>query len=176
MSDPVQEDLDFEEKRIQYDYDQENFKRKQAIHEAGLNNWKILNEGQVDQEKQFDKSAMTIAAGSFSVSFAFINTVIPLENATYLPVLAVSWAFFGLCIIVMLIGYRISSVVFRSMSEEEKRNIENLYENKPIYYKERSIFFNATEICNNIALITNIGGIICLILFVFLNFWPAMAI
>ena len=27
-----------------------------------------------------DKNAMTIAAGSFGVSFAFINTVVPLQN------------------------------------------------------------------------------------------------
>ena len=153
-----------------YEHDKEIFERNKAIYETGLKNWEILNEGQVEQEKQFDKTALTVAAGSFSISFAFINNVISLESALYRPVLAASWACFGICILVILIGYRLSSIMFRSMAEEEKRNINNLYEDKPVSYKESKIFLNGPEICNNLALITNAGGIICLILFVFLNF------
>jgi hypothetical protein len=170
MSDFVQEDLDIGEKQAQYDYHQEVYKKNKAIHEAGLKNWEILTEGQVDQEKQFDKNTMTIAAGSFGISFAFIDKVVPLSAAVYKPVLAAAWAFFGFCILLLLIGYRISSRVFRAMCEEERLNIENLYEDKPVQYKERSVFYNASEICNYLALATNAGGIICLILFVFLNF------
>jgi len=170
MSDSVQEDMDFETQRIQYDYEKEVYNKNKAIHEAGLKNWEILTEGQVDQEKQFDKTALTVAAGSFGISFAFIDKVIPLNAAVYKPVLAAAWACFGVCILLLLIGYRISSIVFRAMSEEEKRNIENMYEDKPVVYKKRNTFLNACEICNNLTLLANAGGIICLILFVFLNF------
>ena len=171
MSDFIQENVDIEEKRSQYTYEQEVYKRNQVIHEMGLKNWKLLNDGQTDQEKQFDKNTMTIAAGSFGISFAFIEKVVPLDKAIYKPILAAAWACFGLCMLLLLIGYRISSIVLRAMCEEEKQNTENMYENKPIHYKKRNVFFNPSEICNNMALITNAGGIICLILFVFLNFF-----
>jgi hypothetical protein len=170
VSDFIQEDLNFEAQNVRYDYEQEIYKRNAAIHEAGLKNWEILNEGQVDQEKHFDKISMTVAAGSFGISFAFIDKVIPLSVAVYKPVLAAAWACFGVCILLLLVGYRVSSIVFRAMSEEEKRNIENLYEDKPAAYKKRNTFLNVSEICNNLTLLANAGGIICLILFVFLNF------
>jgi hypothetical protein len=159
-----------QENQVQYDYEREVYKRNKAIHEAGLKNWEILTEGQVDQERQFDKITMAVAAGSFGISFAFIDKVIPLSDAVYKPVLAAAWACFGVCILLLLIGYRMSSMVFRAMSEEEKRNIENMYEDKPIAYKKRNTFLNACEICNNLTLLANAGGIVCLILFVFLNF------
>jgi len=170
MSDYVQDNLNFDAQNAQYNYEQEVYQRNRAIHEAGLKNWEILNDGQVDQEKQFDKITMTVAAGSFGISFAFIDKVIPLSAAVYKPVLAAAWACFGICILLLLIGYRIGSIVYRAMSEEEKRNIENMYENRPIAYKKRNTFLNACEICNNLTLLANAGGIVCLILFVFLNF------
>jgi hypothetical protein len=97
-----------------------------AIYEAGLKNWKILTKGQVDQEKQFDKTAMTVAAGSFGISFAFIDKVVSLSVAVCKPVLAAAWACFGVCIILLLVGYRVSSVVFRRMGEEENRNLKTV--------------------------------------------------
>ena len=170
MSDLVQDDLSYEEKRIQYEHEQEVYKRKLAIYESSSKNWEILDEALTDQEKQFDKSSFAIAAGSFGVSFAFVGQVVPLEEAICRPVLAAAWAFFGFCLLIILIGYRASSIIYRSMCEEEKQNLNNLYEGKLVKYKERRIFFNCPEICNNLALISNAGGIICLILFVFLNF------
>jgi len=170
MSDLVQEDPGFEEKRAQYDYEMEVYKRNFTIYEEGRKNWEIIENIKTDQEKHFDKTAMTIAAGSFGVSFAFIDTIVPLEKAIYKPVLLAAWVLFGICMCVILLGYRISSVVYRSLSEEEKQNVKKSYENKPIEYKRRRVYFNGSEICNYLALIMNWGGIICLILFVFLNF------
>jgi hypothetical protein len=170
MSDIEQEDMDYEVKRVQYDYEQEIYKRNKAIHEAGLKNWEILNEGEAEEEKQFDKTAFAVAAGSFGVSFAFIDKIVPLSTAVYKPVLAAAWACFGACLLLLLIGFRISSNIFRAMGEEEKRNIENMYEDKPVVYKRRNIFHNACKMCNYLILIANAGGIICLISFVFLNF------
>jgi len=170
MGNSVQEDLSYEEKLAQYEYEQEDYKRKMALYEASHKNWEILNDGQADQEKHFDKTSLSIAAGSFGISFAFIDKVIPLAEAVYRPVLAAAWALFGFCLLILLVGYRASSMTFRLMCEEEKRNLENLYADKPVSYKERRTFLNFPETCNNLALIANAGGIVCLILFVFLNF------
>ena len=170
MSDFVQVDTDIEEKSIQYNYEQEVYERNRKFYEDSRKNWETLNDGQADQERQFDKASLAIAAGSFGVSFAFIDKVIPLANAEHLSVLTASWALFGFCLLVILIGYRVSSMVLRSMCEEEKQNLQNLYGDKPVNYKERRVFLNLPEVCNNLALIANVGGIVCLILFVFLNF------
>jgi hypothetical protein len=156
MSDAVQEDLDY--------------KKRKDTYEAGYRNWEFLNKNKEDQEKQFDKTAFAVAAGSFGVSFAFIDKIVPMEAAIYKPILTIAWACFGACLLMIVIGYRISSLIFLAMSEEEKRNIQNRYEGKPEVYKKRNVFFHPCALLNHLTMLFNIGGIICLVLFVYLNF------
>jgi hypothetical protein len=150
--------------------DNEIYQRNLKIYESGYKRWESINNGKEDQEKQFDKTAFAIAAGSFGVSFAFIDKVIPLKGAVHRPVLAAAWACFGACLLILLIGYRISAAILRSMQEEETQNVKKRYKDKPVRYKKRKVFSNAAEICNYLTFIAIAGGMSCLISFVFLNF------
>jgi hypothetical protein len=59
--------------------------------------WDMQHNIQIGIEERFHKNILMLAAGSFGVSFAFINQVIPLKEALQANVLFFSWFFTYRC-------------------------------------------------------------------------------
>jgi hypothetical protein len=117
-------------------------------------------------DDRFDKALFTIAAGSFGVSFAFINSIVSLATAAHLPVLAASWTCFALCLIVMVLGHLVSAEAFRKQCDNIVKNVTLQFEGKPA---ENKAVRDIVSPCNYASLILYAGGIVCLLLFIFLN-------
>lgn len=59
---------------------------------------------------EFDRALLTLSSGTLALSLAFIKDIVPLAQATHLPLLFTSWILFALCITVTLISFRFSMV------------------------------------------------------------------
>jgi hypothetical protein len=142
-------------------------------------NWKLYeaNERYTDkltetQQKTLadaDKWMMTLAAGSFGLSFTFINSLIPIEKAVYKPLLIAAWVCFALVLVIQLAGFTLSSLRFTLMVEEADRNLSLKYEGKEPEYKRRSIYFDPNRVMMYAALFIFFGGLVCLLVFVARN-------
>jgi hypothetical protein len=142
-------------------------------------NWKLyeanehytdkLIETQQKTDSFADKWLITLAAGSFGLSFAFIDTLVPLKNASHKPLLIIAWSCFAAVLILELIGLAISSLRFTLMVEEADRNLPLKYEGKEPEYKRRSIFFDPNRVLMFTVLFIFLGGLVCLLTFVARN-------
>jgi hypothetical protein len=142
-------------------------------------NWKLYeaNERYTDkliatQQKTddfSDKWIITLAAGSFGLSFAFIETLVPLQTAMYKPLLIAAWACFAVVLIMELVGFAVSSLRFTLMVEEADKNLPLKYEGKEPEYKRRSVFFDPNRVLMFVVLLTFFGGLVCLLVFVARN-------
>jgi hypothetical protein len=146
--------------------DEENMR----IYEEYRKNWEISYNAQKEQDDNFDKTLMALSSGSFGISFAFIDHIVSLQCASKLPLLVVSWACFAFCLVILLIGFRISSTIHSNICKEIYEEMNIKFEGKEAdIVKDRSIMFNWSNVLNHIALISFIGGIVCLLLFILMN-------
>jgi len=150
------------------DYQQEvaSYERKRKIYDDNMRLWETCNKVSSEMDARFDKALFTIAAGSFGVSFAFIDKFVVVAEAALSQLLVGSWAFFAACLIVMVIGHLISAETWRKQRDQIAQDMLFQYENKPVEDKPVK---DKVSPCNNIALITYIGGIACLLCFVLIN-------
>jgi hypothetical protein len=142
-------------------------------------NWKLyeanerytdkLIETQQKTDSIADKWLITLAAGSFGLSFVFIDTLVPLESAAYKPLLVAAWSCFAVVLILELIGFAVSSLRFTLMVEEADRNLSLKYEDKKPEYKRRGVFFDPNRVLMFAVLLTFLGGLVCLLVFVARN-------
>jgi hypothetical protein len=116
-----------------------------------------------------DKWLMTLAAGSFGITFTFIDTLVPLQSAVGKPLLLTAWACFALVLVIQLAGFTLSSICFTLMVDEEDRNLTRKYEGKEPEYKRRSIYFDPNHVLMYAVLFIFIGGLVCLLSFIARN-------
>jgi hypothetical protein len=116
-----------------------------------------------------DKWLMTLAAGSFGLSFTFINSLIPIEKAVYKPLLIAAWACFALVLVIQLFGLTISSIRYTLMVKEADMNLALKYEGKEPEYKDRSIYFDPNHVMMYAVLFIFLGGLVCLLTFIAQN-------
>jgi hypothetical protein len=128
------------------------------------------NQRQWDQDAKSDKWILTLASGSFGLSFIFIDKIVPLSSSSYRALLLAAWACFAAVLVLELAGFAISSFIHSSMANEERKNISLKYLGKTPEYKDRTIFFNGVAICGYISMLSFVGGVICLLLFIARNF------
>jgi hypothetical protein len=128
------------------------------------------NQRQWDQDAKSDKWILTLASSSFGLSFAFIDKIVPLSSSSYRVLLLAAWACFAAVLAIELCGFMISSFIHSSMAKEERKNITVKYEGKIPEYKDRTIFFNSVSICGYVSMLSFVGGIVCLLLFIAKNF------
>jgi len=149
-----------------YEYQKETYERQRKIYDDNMRLWESFDQTAKEMDARFDKVLFTIAAGSFGVSFAFIDKIVQPESATYSALLVAAWACFAGCLITMVIGHLLSSKAYRQQCGEIARNMALAFEGKPSQETEPADYVSP---CNYVALIAYIGGIICLLLFVLLN-------
>jgi hypothetical protein len=117
----------------------------------------------------FDKWVMSLSAGSFGLSFTFISSLVPLENAVYKPLLLAAWACFALALVIQLAGFIVSILHYTLIVAESDRNLPLKYEGKKPENKYRSIYFDPNRVMMYAALFIFLGGLSCLLVFVALN-------
>jgi len=129
------------------------------------NYWRIHGE----EINKLDKWIMTIAAGSFGLSFVFIDTIVPVNTAAYLPVLFSAWACFLAVLAVGLIGSMASALLHLAIAAELNSAIPLIQEGKRPEYKKRGVFLSPNAVLGYAQIALFIGGCVCLILFVAKN-------
>ena len=146
---------------------------------ANDHNWKLyessrsridsLTQSQYEEADKLDKWMMTIAAGSFGLSFAFIDKIVPITQAAHIPFLITAWACFLSILIINFIGFIVSSLGHKILAEEEARILELKYQNIKTEYKKRSVFFDPGIVLGYISILLFIGGSLCLLVFIAKN-------
>jgi hypothetical protein len=149
-----------------YAYQKELYERQKKIYDDQMLLWEAFHKTASEMDARFDKALFTVAAGSFGLSFAFIDKIVPPAAAQFTGVLVASWACFAGCLIVMVIGHLLSSESYRKQRDTVARNMAVQFENKPV---ENKITRDFVSPCNYIAIFAYIGGIVCLLSFVLLN-------
>lgn len=148
------------------DGNSEQKERNWKLYEASTKRIDMLNQRQADEDDKIAKWLMTFAAGSFGLSFAFIDKIVPIEHAHNIPLLIVAWSCFISVLVLGLIASLISSFIHSVMADEEAKNLPFKYEGIEPEYKKRSIFFGTVAVFGYISILSFIGGSICLILFI----------
>jgi hypothetical protein len=149
-----------------YEYRKELYDRQRKIYEDGMHEWETFNKTSLEMDARFDKALFTIAAGSFGLSFAFMDKVIDIATASHTGVLVASWACFAGCLIVMVLGHLLSAETYRRQRDDVAKDMALQFDGKPA---ENKITRDAVSPCNYISLLSYTGGIVCLLLFVLSN-------
>jgi hypothetical protein len=140
-----------------YAYQKEVYDRQKKIYEDQMREWETFNKTSLDMDARFDKTLFTIAAGSFGLSFAFIDTIVKIASAIHTGILLASWSCFAGCLIVMVIGHLLSAETYRRYRDNVAKDMTLQFSGKPI---ENKNIIDVVSPCNYIALILYIGGII----------------
>lgn len=91
-----------------------NVEKKPAQADDGLR-WQLFT----DHKKQawediqsstdsYDQSLLTLSSGGLGLSIAFIKDIVPLQHATWLMLLYISWVAFGLCILTTVVSFQVA--------------------------------------------------------------------
>jgi hypothetical protein len=157
--------------QTQYDRDlaeweQKETERQRQIYDNGMRLWDTFHRTAAEMDARFDKTLFSIAAGSFGISFAFIDKIVPLAEASCPTVLVAAWACFSVCLVVTVLGHLISAETYRKQRDQIAINMGLQYEGKTV---TDTVTKDMVSPCNYIALISYIGGIACLLSFVLLN-------
>jgi uncharacterized membrane protein len=85
--------------------------RRKTIYSDFMPNWRQQREIQQDIDQRCHKALLTVAAGSFGISFAFISQLVDLNKAAHMPLLIISWVSFAITIILTILELKIGSVI-----------------------------------------------------------------
>jgi hypothetical protein len=139
------------------------------LYEANERYTDKLTETQEKTLAATDRWLMTLAAGSFGITFTFIDTLVPLQSAVGKPLLLTAWACFALVLVIKLAGFTLSSLRFTLMAGEVDRNLSLKHEDVEPEYKHRSVYFDPNRVMMYAALFIFSGGLSCLLIFVARN-------
>jgi hypothetical protein len=158
-----------EERQAIYQKLQEKYSYGMSVYERHIKDWYEYRAIQVDQDAKFTKSVLTLSAGAFGVSFAFIDKIVPLKEATYAGILVASWGFLAAALVFGIAGHLASSFIHGAYCDAIHMGIMHSYNGVPYTWTKRwyhGVVTSALEIATFAAFI---GGIVCLVVFVLLN-------
>ena len=150
-------------------YEQAELERRKIIYSDLVTDWKHHRAIQQDIDERSHKSLLTIAAGSFGVSFAFISQIVKLESAVSIPVLILSWAFFALTIVLAILELKVGSVIQDKLLDNVENNIKRGYEGKPYLEPKKWLVMWPGRMLSWASVITFVAGVVCLLFFVLQN-------
>jgi hypothetical protein len=151
------------------DHEEAEYNRRKTIYSDLIEDWKHHIVIQRDVDQRAHKNLITLASGSFGVSFAFISQIVNIETATNTVVLVVSWALFAFTIFLAILELKIESVIQDMLLDNVEKNIERGYEDKPYLEPNKRLVKWLTRIFGWIAFVSFGGGEFCLLYFVLLN-------
>jgi len=153
----------------QHEKDIREYEYKRKVYDDFSAEWDAQRQIQLETDARFHKNILAIAAGSFGVSFAFINQIVPLAGAAHIAVLVLSWLFFGLSIVCAVLEPRINSVIQDKLLDDIEKNINLGYEGKPYKQSNKRLLMFPTRALNWLSFILFAGGVLCLLCFVYIN-------
>jgi hypothetical protein len=153
----------------QYQRDLREHERKRKIYDDFSSVWDTQREIQIEADTRFHKNILAIASGSFGVSFAFINQIVPINSAVHIAVLVLSWLFFGLSIVCAVLEPRVGSVIQDILLDDIEKNIELGYESKPYKKTNKRLLMFPTRVLSWLSFILFVMGVSCLLYFVYRN-------
>jgi len=145
------------------------YQRKKAVYNDLMPIWEDERKIQLEAEARFNKNIFLLAAGSFGVSFAFINQIVPIENAKHHLILVVAWFLMGVTLLLNIIDSRVTFKIQDKLLDNIDANIDRGYEGKLYEVLDKNKIELPTRIFKNITLICFSVGIFCLLLFVLFN-------
>jgi hypothetical protein len=151
------------------EYKQAEFARQKGIHDRFAGDLERCRQVQLHEDKQFCKYIAMFAAGAFGVSFAFINDIVPFQGAVYRYILVAAWACFAAALVLNVVIHLISSAIHGSYYDAVSDNIQRGYDGKPLRPYKRWYTGWVTAVLYWLDFISFLGGMACLIAFVFLN-------
>lgn len=111
---------------------------------------------------KFDQSLLTLSSGILALSLAFIKDIVPLDKATHLWLLYVSWSALVVCIISTVCSSQFSIAA----SKKQLGYYWKFYiERKPEFEKKRSWQSKALDWLTWVSLSTFLAGIVCTVIF-----------
>ena len=153
----------------QHETEVQEYDRKKKVYDGFSVIWDMQHKIQLETEERFHKNILTLAAGSFGVSFAFINQIVPIRGAFQIDILVIAWLFLGLSLIFAILEPRIGSLIQDKLLNNIEKNIEMGYKGKPYKESNRLLVMLPTRILNWIAFAFFSLGVLCLLYFVYIN-------
>jgi hypothetical protein len=126
---------------------------------------KALVQASAEETHKFDRTILTLAAGAFGLSLAFIKDIVPDIKPGTLTWLIIGWIAFILTLISTLISFLTSQSACRRQIEILEKTIFDKCERE----KEKNIPAVWTGRLNIFSIITFMTGVIFLALFVIFN-------
>ena len=144
------------------------YERKKELYNFAIKNADKSIDKADEQQKILDSTLLKFSAGAFALSFSIINSFIPLSTSHFKIILLLSWSFFTLAIIIGLLSFIFAVKKYTYDYDFELERYEDLINenDSPIY---NSNYFKLCAYFNNFMLICFCLGMICLLLFVFIN-------
>jgi hypothetical protein len=151
------------------EWKQKEAKRRKGVYDSHMTIWHHQREIQMALDKRSQRNVFSLAAGSFGVSFVFINQIVKLDTAANIPVLITAWGLFALAIIMAVLELKVGSVIQDFLLDTVEANIEKGYEGKPYRENNRLAVMLPTRILGWASIASFIAGVVCLLYFVLIN-------
>jgi hypothetical protein len=127
---------------------------------------KHLIESRRQTYEQFDKAIFILSGGGLTVSLAFLKDIVPLKTAQFKPLLACTWLFFTLSLVLTLLSFILS----RRAVDKQIQNAEDYFVKKDKEaINRKNIFSTITEYVNYSSAGAFLIGLVFLLLFVYWN-------
>ena len=150
-------------------YEQSEYERRKAIYSDLIADWRHQSAIQQDIDQRTHKNILTIAAGAFGISFAFISQIVDLEAAVNIPVLRLSWFFFAVTITLAILELKIGSLIQDKILNLIEKNMERGYKGESYLEPHRKLVMWPGRILSWASVGTFLAGVVCLLFFVFQN-------
>ena len=175
MNENPYEGVDSEEERqviyqrLLHRYEQSEYERRKTIYSDFMVDWTRERAIQEEVDHRSHTLVSSFAAGFFGISFAFISQLVNLSSAVNVSLLIVSWALFAVTIVLALLQLRIASVIQDKILNCIEKNIEKGYNLEAYVKPSRWLIMFPGRFISWASVGTFVGGLVCLLLFVFQN-------
>lgn len=113
-----------------------------------------------DQTTSLDKTLITLSAGAFGLTIAFVTQVAPNPEAKWVMITA--WSSFGLALCCTLLSFYVSIYALR---REKLLRDKIYYPDQKGEVEDRNPFAHAVSILNGLAIVSFVAGVIALAIF-----------
>jgi hypothetical protein len=150
-------------------YKEAEYERQKEIYGMFAGDLKHYRQVQLHEDNQFCKYTAMFAAGAFGVSFAFIDKIVPFQEALYKPVIVAGWACFAVTLFINVAIHLISSAIHHRYYDMISDNVQRGYDGKPLRPYKRWYSGWVMAVLYWFDFMSFLGGLACLIAFVLLN-------
>lgn len=140
----------------------EKEKRWQLYSEHRKQAWQSIT----SSTDSFDKSLLAVSSAALGYSFTFVKDIVPLEKATHIQYLHMSWYLFALCIVLTVLSFRLSVAAHNKyLGFLWKFYVED----DANYFNKDSWYSKVLKVVNWLGAGSFFAGIIALVLFFYMN-------